>query len=70
MQRAGVKIADKITDLNENFTWTLDEYFTGKYDVLLAVIEERKEGPLVIIRQLLQIDSSPETSRLQLEDDD
>jgi len=70
MRRAGVKIADKITDLNENFTWTLDEYFTGKYDVLLAVIEERKEGPPVIIRQLPQIDSSPETSRLLLEDDD
>jgi hypothetical protein len=52
MQMTGVKIADKIADKREGGGFTMDEYFTTKYELLQAVIQERREGlPPVIIRQ-------------------
>ncbi|KAF7672779.1 hypothetical protein GT037_009280 [Alternaria burnsii] len=74
MQRGGVKIAHKITDLTETREWTMDEYITGKYEIVQAVLADRDEGKSpVIVRQLprfeSQDDSSPDVSRLRIEDD-
>ncbi|CAN9404448.1 unnamed protein product [Alternaria alternata] len=74
IQRGGVKIAHKITDLTETSEWTMDEYITGKYEIVQAVLADRVEGKSpVIVRQLprfeSQDDSSPDVSRLRIEDD-
>ncbi|KAI4923090.1 uncharacterized protein J4E92_007843 [Alternaria infectoria] len=52
-QRAGVKIAHRVSDLSENFQWTMDEYFATKYEIVRAVIavRDRDKSP-VIVRQL------------------
>ncbi|KAB2100562.1 hypothetical protein AG0111_0g11415 [Alternaria gaisen] len=73
IQRGGVKIAHKITDFTETSEWTMDEYITGKYEIVQAVLADRDEGKSpVIVRQLprveLQDDSSPDVSRLRIED--
>jgi hypothetical protein len=70
MQRAGLKIAHKITDLTETSQWTKDEYIERKYDIVQAVLAERVEGKSpVIIRQLPdEDDSSPDVSRLRIEE--
>ena len=73
IQRGGVKIAHKITDLTETSEWTMDEYITGMYEIVQAVLADRDEGKSpVIVRQLprveLQDDSSPDVSRLRIED--
>lgn len=74
IQRGGVKIAHKITDVTETSKWTMDEYITGKYEIVQAVLANRVEGKSpVIVRQLprfeSQDDSSPDVSRLRIEDD-
>ncbi|KAH6866395.1 hypothetical protein BKA58DRAFT_387896 [Alternaria rosae] len=52
-QRAGVKIAHRVSDLSEHLQWTMDEYFTAKYEIVQAVLAERKNGRSpVIVRQL------------------
>ncbi|KAI4686365.1 uncharacterized protein J4E84_005642 [Alternaria hordeiaustralica] len=52
-QRAGVKIAHHVSDLSENFQWTMDEYFTTKYEIVRAVIAVRElDRSSVIVRQL------------------
>ncbi|KAI4640754.1 hypothetical protein J4E93_008346 [Alternaria ventricosa] len=73
MQRGGVKIAHKITDLSKTFQWTQDEYILGKYDILQAVLAERSgDGAPFIIRQFLPAkadDSTPDVSGLSFGDD-
>lgn len=70
IQRGGVKIAHKITDLSETCQWTMDEYITGKYEILQAVLAERDEdGAPIIIRQLPRgkaDDSTPDISGLSI----
>lgn len=73
IQRGGVKIAHKITDLTETSKWTMDEYITGKYEIVQAALADRVEGKSpVIVRQLSrfesQDDSSPDVSRPRIED--
>lgn len=74
MQRGGVKIAHKITDLSETCQWTMDEYITGKYEILQAVIAARDtDRSPVIIRQFkknnsssFRDDSTPDVSGLSI----
>ncbi|KAI4608205.1 hypothetical protein J4E80_009213 [Alternaria sp. BMP 0032] len=52
-QLAGVKIANRVSDLSEDLKWTMDEYITAKYEIVQAVLAERKNGRSpVIVRQL------------------
>ena len=69
---AGVKIADSVDGLKEGREIKMDEYFTKKYELVQAVHQERGDGmEPVIIRQRSEpkSDSSPDISRLQIEDD-
>jgi len=72
IQRAGVKIADKISDLSDHFQWTMDEYITCKYEIRRAVLEERGEGRVpVIVRQqfpVIKEDQVPDVSGLSIGD--
>ena len=71
-QRAGMKIAHSVADLSEDSQWTMDEYITGKYDIVQAVLAERSQGQSpVIVRQLQELknDSTPDISGLSVEDD-
>jgi hypothetical protein len=47
--RAGVKIANSIGELAEGHVWTMDKWFTGKYELVRLL--KRESAPLVV-RQL------------------
>ncbi|KAL1793636.1 hypothetical protein ACET3X_008618 [Alternaria dauci] len=75
MQRGGVKIANKITDLSETCEWTMDEHIPSTYEIRQAVLATRtqRKSP-VIVRQLSKAgvgdDSSPDVSMLRIRDED